>query len=171
MKQLRKNEIKRFFKKQPKRYQEIVLVLENIEYARNVAALFRTADAAGVSKIYLTGVTETPPFGKNLRNASRNKERVVPWGFQQNTQKLIGDLKNDGYKIVAVELTDKSIHLQDLSNRIKGFDKICLVAGSEVFGVTKSTLPLCDLAVYIPMFGKGASLNVAASVAIVLYSF
>lgn len=169
MRQLRKQEVKKFFKKQ-KREKEIVLILENLEYARNVAGIFRTVDAAGISKLYLTGVTQTPPFGKELRNTSRNKERSVNWEFRQNTLELIQELKQDNFTIVAIELTDKSIPLDQVKSYLTHSDKICLIAGSEMFGVTKKTLAECDLGVYIPMYGKGGSLNVGVSVGIVLYS-
>jgi 23S rRNA (guanosine2251-2'-O)-methyltransferase len=171
MKQLKKQEIKKIFKEFPKRKQEIYLVLENIQYAKNVANIFRTADAAGVRRIYLTGISQQPPFGKELRKASRNKEQSVEWMYKETTGEVINTLKKQGFKVIAIELTDESINLSKLSDSLKDEKKVCFIAGSEVFGVTKTTLEKCDKSVVIPMYGKGASLNVSTSVGIVLYSF
>ncbi len=171
MKQLSKKEIKQFFKKAPEREKEIVIILENVEYARNVAGIFRTADAAGVSKVYLAGVSHQPPFGKDLEKASRHKEKVVAWEHTPSAVPIIEKLKNDGYYILAVELTNDSNELCELPEIIKTCDKVCFVFGSEMFGVTKKTLAVCDTGIFIPMYGVGASLNVGTAVGIVLYAF
>lgn len=171
MKQLRKQEVKKLFKTFPKRNKEIYLILENIEYARNVASIFRTAEAAGVRKIILTGISKVPPFGKELQKVSRHKENSVPWEFEQDTGRSINTLKKLGFKIIAIELTDNAISSYDLQKEIAKDTKVCFVAGSEVFGVKKTTLERCDTSVIIPMYGKLASLNVSTSVGIILYSF
>ena len=171
MKQLNKKEIKKFFKKQAKRTEEIVLILENVEYARNVAGIFRSADAAGISHIYLTGISKTPPFGKDLKKASRSKEHSVKWTYCKQSNELIEELKDDDYTIIGAEITDNSIPLVNLKKIAEKQKKLAFIFGSEVFGIKKTTLELCDYSVYIPMYGKGASLNVAVSVGIILYSF
>lgn len=170
MRQLTKKETKDQFKPL-KRKQEIVLVLENIQYARNVASMFRTADAAGVRRIVITGISKFPPFGKELQQTSRHKERQVPWEYEQEPTKAINKLKREGFKLVAAEITDNSVDLSELSSKLAGIDKVAIVLGSEVYGVANKTLELCDLAVSVPMYGKGASLNVSATGAIVLYAF
>ncbi len=170
MKQLLKKDIKKLFKKIQKREQEIVLLLENIEYAKNVAGIFRTADAAGVNHLYLTGESYKPPFGKDLKKASRGKETSVKWSYFKDSEEIISQLKKDNYFIIAIELTDESIQLHELKNLINKYNKVCFIAGSEAFGITKKTLAYCDAAVMIPMYGKGASLNVGVSVGVVLYS-
>lgn len=169
MRQLRKKEIKKMFK-EFKREQEIYLILENIQYARNVASIFRTADAAGVRRMYLTGISKTPPFGKELMQTSRFKEKSVEWMYQENTASLIQSLKKKEFYVVAVELTDSAISMYELTDKIHDHDKVAFVFGSEVFGVKKETLAACHEAMFIPMYGRGASLNVGASVAIALYS-
>lgn len=169
MRQLRKVEIKRVMKEE-KRGKEIYLLLENIQYARNVAAIFRTADAAGVKRMYLTGISQKPPFGKELKQASRNKEESLEWQYKETTGEVLQTLKKLGFYIVAIEITDKAIRLDKLSDELNNQKKICFVAGSEVFGVNKATLEKCDASVYIPMYGRGASLNVATSVGIALFS-
>ena len=171
MKQLNKKELKKFRKSILKRKKSIVLVLENIQYARNVAGLFRTADAAGVEKLYLTGISHHPPFGKELRKVSRSKEKNVNWEHTKETGKVLNTLKNQGFYIVAIELTDRSFPLNQINMELKDKKKVAFIAGSEVYGVTKKTLTKCHSAVYIPMYGKGASLNVSASVGIILFNF
>ncbi|MCA9380964.1 tRNA methyltransferase [Candidatus Dojkabacteria bacterium] len=170
MEQLSKKQIKKFFKKQ-KRNKEVVLVLENIQYAKNVAGIFRTADAAGVSKMYLTGISKTPPFGKDLSKTSRSKEKSVQWDYNENTSKVLKKLKKDGYYLIAVELTNEAEEASRLSYIVSDKDKVAFVLGSEVYGVTNSTLADCDISVFLPMYGKGASLNVATTAGIILYSF
>lgn len=171
MLQLQKKQIKKFFKAFPKRAQEICVILENIQYARNVAEIFRIADASRVKTLYLTGISQTPPFGKDLQKVSRHKETTLSWESAKDAVKLIRKLKGEGFVVVAIEITDKSIPLRELPEALTGKNKICFVGGSEVYGITKKTLAACDMAVYIPMYGKGASLNVAVSLGIVLYSY
>lgn len=167
MKQLRGIELKRFLKKtRSKQTSEIVLVLENIQYARNVAEAFRIADAFAVRSIYLTGISHHPPFGKDLKKVSRSKEQRVKWNYEENTQKVFKKLKEKGYKILALEVTDVSQNISKYST--DSSKKIALIAGSEVYGITKKTLDACDEALYIPMQGKGASFNVSVATAIAL---
>ena len=171
MRQLRKQEVKKLIQKVEKRDQEIYLILENIQYARNVASIFRTADAAAVRRIYLTGITQQPPFGKDLQKTSRHKENSVEWMYKETTGEVIQTLKKQGFFIIAIELADEAARIDQLKDLIKTHPKICFVAGSEVFGVTKNTLEKADKAVYIPMYGHTGSLNVSTAVGIVLFSF
>lgn len=170
MKQLRKKEAKNFLKDIPTRTQEISLLLENIQYARNVAASFRTADAAGIEKLYLTGISHHPPFGRELKKVSRKKESVVRWEYYKKTHNAIRELKEQGYFLVALELTDEAVSIYQLAQMLRRKQKVCILAGSEVYGITKKLLSQCDLSTYIPMWGKGTSLNIAISVGVALYS-
>ncbi|MEP7104097.1 MAG: TrmH family RNA methyltransferase [Candidatus Dojkabacteria bacterium] len=171
MRQLRKKEIKKEFSKLYKRDKEIVLILENIQYARNVASMFRTADAAGVKRIYLTGISHHPPFGKELRQVSRSKEQSVEWIQKESSIEVINSLQKQGFEILPIELTDKSILVSDLADYLKDKDKICFIGGSEVYGINRATLAKCENSVVIPMYGKGASINVSNAVTVVLFSF
>jgi tRNA G18 (ribose-2'-O)-methylase SpoU len=166
MKQLRGVELKRFLKQNKTKQVEIVLMLENIQYAQNVATIFRTADAAGVRKIILSGISQTPPFGKDLKKASRSKEESVPWEYVENLGKKINSYKDQGYQVIAVELTDSSVNFKEFPYG----EKIVLVGGSEVYGVTRNTLEKVDASVFIPMHGKGASLNVSTAMAVVMFN-
>ncbi|BCX13944.1 MAG: rRNA methyltransferase [Candidatus Dojkabacteria bacterium] len=169
MQKLSKKEIKKIFKHE-QRSKLIHVVAENIQYAKNVASIFRICDAGGVSRLYLTGISHTPPFGKELRKVSRNKEKSVEWHYFESSVKLLSSLKSQGFKIIAIELCRESFPIQELRDKIKPFDKICLVVGNEVYGVTSRTLDVCDMATVIPMYGKGASLNVTSSLAIALFN-
>jgi tRNA G18 (ribose-2'-O)-methylase SpoU len=171
MKQLRGKHAKKFIKSIPSRPYDIVAILENIQYAKNVANMFRTAEAAGVSKLYLTGISHTPPFGKGLKKVSRGSENKVKHEYCKDTTEVIPILKEKGYKIIAIELTDEHFLLEDLSIYIKDIKKICFIVGNEDSGVNRSTLELCDTAVTIPMYGKNISLNVNVSFGVVLFSF
>lgn len=165
MKQLRGIDLKRFNKKTVKHQKEIVLILENIQYAKNVASLFRTADACKVSHIYLTGISHKPPFGKDLSKVSRSKEKSVQWTYDENSGNIINKLKKQGFEVIALELTDQSENY----NEFNFGNKICLLVGNETYGVVKNTLERLDKAIYIPMHGKGASLNVATAASIALF--
>ncbi len=170
-KQLRGKDVKKYFKDIPKRYQEIILILENIQYAINVANIFRTAESAGVRKIYLTGISKKPPFGKGLTKVSRGAENKIRYTHVNRTLDIVPQLKTEGYHLIAIELADHNILLPDLKEYIKDKQKICFAAGNEDSGVNRTTLEQCDAVVTIPMYGKNASLNVNVSVGIVLFSF
>src|SRR5690606_23312335 len=133
--------------------------------ARNVAGIFRTADAAGVRRIYLTGISHQPPFGKDLAKASRSKEKSVEWMYEKDTGKVLQMLKKQGFYTVALEITDEGAPIEQLQDMISDQDKICIIVGNEVYGVINTTLEKCDASVYIPMYGRGGSLNVGVSAA------
>lgn len=166
MKQLRGIDLKRFNRKNDKHTKSIVLVLENIQYANNVASIFRTADAARVSKIVLTGISHKPPFGKELQKTSRKKEDSVQWEYEEFTGDALVKLKKQGYEIIGLELTDESTNYKDFQFPE---DKICIVVGNEAYGIVKKTLERLDRSLYIPMYGRGGSLNVSVSAAILLF--
>jgi len=171
IKQLRGKYVKKYFKNFPKRDTDIVVVLENIQYAKNVAAMFRTAVGADVKKIILTGISKTPPFGKGLKKVSRGTENKIGWAYISTTKEAIDNLKKDNYTIIGIELAEVAIPHYDLKKYLKDKKKVCFIVGHEDGGINKNTLNTCDKIVMIPMYGKGASLNVTVSLGIILYSF
>jgi len=171
MEQLRGKEAKKYFNTLPKRNHEIILILENIQYAKNVANIFRTAESAGVKKVYLTGISRKPPFGKGLRKVSRGSESKVDYEYFKDTLDIIPRLKEENYHLMALEVTDEHIFHSDLKKYLGDKKKVCFIAGNEDAGINKRTLEQCDTAVTIPLFGENASLNVNVSVGIVLFSF
>ncbi len=138
----------------------MIVILHNIRSLYNVGSIFRTSDAAGVEKIYLCGITPKPidEFGR-LRNdfakVALGAEKTVEWEYQKSANRLIGKLKDGGYKIFAIEQSNKSEPYYRL--KLKGKSKnerIALIVGSEVGGLPKSILNKCDKILEIPMKGK-----------------
>lgn len=164
MEQLRSTKLKRFLKANKTRKADIVIILENIQYARNVAEMFRIADALGIGTMYLTGISHQPPFGKDLKKVSRSKETKVNWIRKEHTGEVITELRKKGYRIAALEITDESKNLYTYQPT----GKIAIIVGNESYGVIQTTLDKCDEAIFIPMLGKGASMNVSVSAAIAL---
>lgn len=150
---------------------QIHLVLHNIRSTHNVGAIFRTADATGVKKIYISGITPAPidRFGRarpDISKASLGAEKTVLWESITDIKGLIKNLKKEKFQIIAVEQDKKSIDYKDL----KKSEKVLLIVGNEVDGVDKEVLELCDDIVEIPMLGKKESLNVSVATGVVLYS-
>lgn len=143
---------------------ELVALLQSIEYPANVGSAFRVADGAGVNELILTGITPTPPH-PTIDKVGRFKSLRVPWRYEQDPVVAIRDLKANGYQIVAVELAEGAVPYYQHQYA----PKTCLVVGHEDHGVTKATLAACDTAVFLPMYGKGRSLNVHVALSIVLY--
>lgn len=169
MEQLKRKELKKLLKEKFEHEFEIVVILENIQYARNVAEIFRIGDASGVKQMYLTGITHQPPFGLDLQKVSRKKELRVPWKYFSDLNKTIASLKEEGYQVIALELTDSAKLLNEFSRTNKK-TKIAVIIGNEAYGVTRKALKFADESIMIPMYGKGASMNVSVSLAVFLYS-
>jgi 23S rRNA (guanosine2251-2'-O)-methyltransferase len=154
----------------------MVVVLQDIRSIYNVGSIFRTADAAGVEKIYLCGITPGPldRFGRPIKKfikVSLGAEKTVAWEKIKNTGKLINKLKKDGYKIFAVEQSKNSLPYFTLHPKPSTLNKIALIFGNEVKGLPKAILKKCDQILEIPMQGKKESLNVAVAAGIVLFHF
>jgi len=144
--------------------QQIHLVLNNIRSRENVGSIFRTADAAGVSKLYLCGITPIPPHEK-ISKTALGAETYVPWEYCKQTRRLLGKLKKERIHIVALEKTQKS---EDIF-KFKPKFPLALVLGNEVKGLSPQILKYCDKKISIPMYGKKKSLNVAVAAGVALY--
>lgn len=148
----------------------MVIVLYNIRSLHNVGSIFRTADAAGISKIYLCGITPAPldRFGKprsQLAKVSLGAEKYVPWEKRKSTVGVVRDLKKHGLKILALEQSKHSIPYFKMSS-----DKnIALILGNEIKGLPFSILRLADKILEIPMHGRKESLNVAVAFGIAVF--
>ena len=152
------------FQSQPKT--PIVLVLDNLRSALNVGSAFRTADAFALEKIYLCGITASPPHREILKTALGSTDTVV-WEYTNDATTAIAALKNEGYEVWAVEQVEGSKKLQEF--HCQSIAKIALVFGNEVDGVGEEALLLCDGSLEIPQFGTKHSLNVAVCVGIVVW--
>ena len=144
----------------------VIAVLENIRSAYNVGSVFRTADAFLLEAIYITGYTCTPPH-KEIKKTALGAEDTVDWKHFANAAEAIISLKEQGFKVYAVEQVVNSIALQNLSLSAK--EKVAFVFGNEVSGVEISTIALCDGCVEIPQFGTKHSLNIATAAGVVLW--
>ena len=167
MYQLKTKELKKFLKKRFDHDLEICLYLDNFQYARNVGEIFRIADATKIKKVFMGGTTPTPPFGKDLQKVSRKKEDKIQWEKVNNPGKTFDKLKKEGYLILALEITDESPSITDFD--YSDIQKVVIILGNEVNGIHKTTLNYADKSIMIPMYGKGASLNVSVSAAILIY--
>jgi tRNA (guanosine-2'-O-)-methyltransferase len=167
MKPLHGTELKRFHRSYKRAHRpqfSLSAILQSVEYPANVGSCFRLADGAGLSELVLTGITPTPP-NDTIDKVGRFKSRRVPWRYEQDPMQAVAQMKDGGFHVVAVEISDTAVpyHTYDYPQ------KTCLVVGHEDHGVTRATLSACDAAVFLPMYGKGLSLNVHVALSIVVY--
>lgn len=142
------------------------ILANNIEIAGNVGSLFRVADAFGIEKLYLTGNTQTPPKYK-IRKAARSTDNHIPYIYEESAATVIEQLKNDGYTIIALEITARSKNIRDF--KLTKNQKTCLIIGSENLGISADLLTLSDHHIHISMYGKNSSMNVITSCAIAVH--
>lgn len=157
---------------------EICVILDNIRSRENVGSIFRTADAAGVKKIFLCGITPTPtkgifvstkmPFVDKISKTALGAEKWVPWEYQSQTYRCLLKLKskNEKLKVIALEQTRGSVDIFKFKPKFP----IALVLGNEVRGISKAVIKYCDDVVHIPMYGKKESLNVSVAAGIALFT-
>lgn len=149
-------------KKTPKR--PIVAVIDNVRSLHNVGAIFRTSDGAGLEKLYLCGITGTPPRNE-IRKTSLGAEDAVNWEYHENPLDITQRLQQQGYQIVVLEHTTHSINFQNAKYKYP----LCLVVGHEHHGVTDQVVEMADLAIEIPMSGLKQSLNVSVAFGVAVY--
>jgi len=143
----------------------LIVLVDNVRSLYNVGSIFRTSDGVMIEKLILAGFTPHPPR-KEIEKTALGSTKSVPWEYIKQPTETIQKLKERGYKICCLELTDKSINYND----IKSADfPICLVIGNEINGVSKEVIELCDLAIEIPMYGIKQSLNVAVAYGIAVF--
>ncbi len=146
--------------------QKIFAILHNIRSCYNVGAIFRTAEAIKIEKIYLTGYTPTPLTNpEKIKKTALGAENLVKWEQKRNLQKLIEKLKKEKIKVVALE-TEKSAMPYF---KFKPKFPLAILVGNEKRGIDKRILQKVDFVVKIPMFGKKESLNVAIAFSIFAY--
>jgi 23S rRNA (guanosine2251-2'-O)-methyltransferase len=144
----------------------VCILLDNVRSLHNVGSAFRTADAFRVEKIFLTGITGTPPH-REIQKTALGATESVAWEYVQSTSEIIKNLKSQNYKIVIVEQTTDSIPLQTFFGEKD--QKYCLVFGNEVDGVSDEAIALGDLALEIPQLGTKHSLNISVCLGIVMW--
>ena len=159
--------------------QKITVVAHNMRSTHNIGSLFRTCDGLGIEHIVLTGYTAYPAQAHDTRlphlvkklsaqihKTALGAEDYVQWTHTESLRQALDHLKSNGYRIVALEQSDRSTLLGDYN--IKN-EKIALVLGTERDGLSQAELELCEDIIEIPMLGKKESLNVVQAAAIALY--
>ncbi len=144
---------------------DFFVVCDNIRSLENVGSIFRTADALGVTKIYLCGISGKPPHHK-ISKTALGAEETVPFEYCKQTWRLIDKLKKDKINIIALEQDKRAI---DISNFKPEFP-LALILGNEVQGVSKNILEKCDKIIFLPMRGKKESLNVSVAFGVAGYN-
>lgn len=143
----------------------ITIVLDDIRSLYNVGSIFRSADAFRVQQLVLTGFTPTPPR-KEISKTALGADETVPWIYVPTAAEAVTTLKDQGAKVLAVELTHNA---SCIMHHEFGIMHHALVFGNELTGVKQDVLDLCDGAVMIPMYGVKHSLNVAVAAGIAMY--
>lgn len=151
---------------------KVTLVLDNLRSVYNVGSIFRTANACGVTHIILCGTTPTPldkkgDKRKDFAKVALGAEETVSWEYVEDTVTVLTKLKQNGNYIVAVEQDEKSIDYKDVT--VGGKERVVVVIGPEVTGMSQEVLALSDVIAEIPMLGTKESLNVTIAAGIALY--
>lgn len=149
-------------------FHSLDLLLDNVRSVFNVGSIFRSADGAGVSHIYLGGITPSPQH-KAMRKTALGAEEWIPWSAHANGARLARELVERGHTLWALERTASSVDLFKTAHE-RPLERFVLVVGNEVTGVDPGVLEHCDRTVHIPMRGEKASLNVATAAGIAAYA-
>lgn len=155
-----------------KRRPETIVVLDNIRSTFNVGSIFRTSDALDISKIILCGTTPAPKdrFGRDredIAKVSLGAEKAVDWEYFPKTLNVVKSLKKEGYKIIMIEQSAKSVDYKKI--KIANNSKVAFVVGEEVKGIPVKILKLADKIAEIPMLGSKESLNVSVAFGVAMF--
>ena len=168
MRKLRNNELGRIsvstFKKTTKT--PIIVVLDNIRSLNNVGSVFRTSDAFLIEKIYLCGITATPPH-REIHKTALGATESVDWEYKEDALALVNELKAQGVLVAAIEQVENSVMLDEFS--LDATKKIAIVLGNEVKGVQQEVVSAADYCIEIPQKGTKHSLNISVSCGVLLW--
>ena len=146
----------------------ILVILNDIRSLNNIGSFFRTCDAFNVEKIYLCGITATPPH-REINKTAIGSTESVEWEHRTSIVELVNELKAEGVTIASIEQAEETLLLQNTSQL--NYSKIALVFGNEVDGVDQEVINLSDHIIEIPQFGTKHSLNVSVCAGVVLWEF
>ncbi|MEL4308664.1 RNA methyltransferase [Joostella sp. CR20] len=170
MRKLKNNELDRLnveeFKEATKT--PIIIVLDNIRSLNNIGSVFRTSDAFLIEKIYLCGITATPPH-KDIHKTALGATDSVAWEYVEDTVTLVEKLNTEGVVTVAIEQADNATMLNDFS--VSSDKKYALIFGNEVKGVQQKVVSASNNVIEIPQYGTKHSLNISVSVGVVVWDF
>ena len=146
------------------------LILHDLRSAHNVGAIFRTADALGVSRIYLAGYTPCPidRFGRPVKEIAKTAlgaEQTIPWEYAKTPAKFLRILKHDGFSVVGIEQDQRAVDYK----MFHAPKKLLVLVGSEVRGLSAGFRKQCDTLIEIPMRGKKESLNVSIAFGVAMF--
>lgn len=146
----------------------ITVVLDNVRSMHNVGSVFRTADGFAVEQLYLCGITGQPPH-REIEKTALGATQSINWHYTKDTLEAVKDLRDQGYRIIAVEQAESSISLNEFKPAPN--EKYALIFGNEVNGVTDEVMKNIDHCIEIPQFGTKHSFNIVVSAGIVLWDF
>ena len=168
MRKLKNNELNRItvdeFKKTAKT--PLIVVLDNIRSLNNVGSVFRTSDAFLVEKIYLCGITATPP-NKEIHKTALGATESIDWEYEEETLEVVKNLQEEGVKVLAIEQAENSTKLNEFTP--KKDTKYAVVLGNEVKGVQQEVVNASDICIEIPQFGTKHSLNISVTTGVVIW--
>lgn len=144
----------------------ITIVLDDIRSLHNIGSVFRTSDAFLIEKIYLCGITATPP-NKEIHKTALGATETVSWEHNKNVIEVIENLKQENVLVYAIEQVENAEFLNDF--KPKKNKKYALVFGNEVYGVSQNAIKICDGCIEIPQLGTKHSLNISVSAGIVVW--
>jgi 23S rRNA (guanosine2251-2'-O)-methyltransferase len=170
MRKLKNNELNRLTVEGYKEVQKmpLIVVLDNIRSLNNIGSVFRTSDAFLIEKVYLCGITATPPH-KDIHKTALGATESVDWEYVNDTLALIHRLKADGVVTIAIEQAEHALMLNEF--QLERHQKYAVVFGNEVKGVSQNIVNACDVVIEIPQHGTKHSLNISVSVGITLWDF
>ncbi|MDE6879542.1 MAG: RNA methyltransferase [Odoribacter sp.] len=165
---LESNELNRISPEKFKEAQKLplVIILDNVRSLNNVGSVFRTSDAFRIEKIYLCGITATPP-NREIHKTALGAENSVAWEYAQDTLEVVEKLQTEGYRIFAAEQTENSHSLEQF--QLNTTDKYAIIFGNEVKGVRQDVINCSEGCIEIPQFGTKHSFNISVSVGIILW--
>jgi len=144
----------------------LIIVLDDIRSLNNIGSVFRTADAFLIEKVYLCGITATPP-NKEIHKTALGATDTVEWEYFEDVTSAVGKLKSDNVAVYAVEQVENATFLNDFT--VEPEKKYALVFGNEVFGVSQAAIEACDGCIEIPQLGTKHSLNISVSAGIAIW--
>lgn len=168
MRKLANSELERLeideFKKATKT--PLIVILDNVRSLNNIGSVFRTCDAFLIEKIFLCGITATPP-NKEIHKTALGATESVDWEYVENTISVVKRLKSEGIRVISIEQAEKSVMLNDFQPESNV--KYAVIFGNEVKGVEQEVVSACDGVIEIPQYGTKHSLNISVSAGIVIW--
>ena len=146
----------------------LIVVLDNIRSLNNIGSVFRSADAFRIEKIYLCGITATPPH-RDIHKTAIGATESVNWEYAENTLTIVAQLQANNVHCISIEQTENSVMLDEFKP-VQG-QKYAVIMGNEVDGVQQSVVDKCDSVIEIPQIGTKHSLNISVCTGVVLWDF